>query len=107
MEEMRYADDQYNLTNLICSVWLTLEPVWENISGRPEEPHSPSLNYVVCNFTHTTLPGFPGCFHMERHRVEGLALSGTQSFLPSHAQAYDDLRDITFGKGEWNAESLV
>lgn len=28
------------VTNLICSVWLSLEPLWENISGQPEEPQS-------------------------------------------------------------------
>lgn len=39
---------------------------------------------------------------MQRHSVESLALSGTQSFLLSHAEAYDNLRDFTFDKGEWN-----
>ena len=51
MEEMRYADDKYNLANLICSVWLTLEPVWENISGRPEEPHS-LIKMTLCAISH-------------------------------------------------------
>lgn len=37
-----------------------------------------------------------------RESVESLALSGTLSLLLSHASVYDNLRDITFVKGEWN-----
>lgn len=37
-----------------------------------------------------------------RESVESLALSGTLSLLHGHASVYDNLRDITFVKGEWN-----
>lgn len=100
-----HADDKYDRTNLICSVWLTLEPVWENISGRPEGATQSLIKSTLCVVSHTPhFQVFRAPFHMESHLTEFSQVRDSVSFLLSHEQANDNLPDVTFDKGEWNIE---
>lgn len=84
MEEARYADDKRTLANLICSVWLTPEPLWENISGGPGGVmpfSSAGLGWLAGS------PGFPGSWKSEGVGCsDGVVFSSAMSSLTTTYQ---------------------